>query len=132
MYFEVLCWGVEIYYVLCVELKVVGYVIGFGDEGGFVFDLFSNCEGLDFLVKVIEKVGFMFGIDIVFGFDVVVIEFFKDGVYCFDNKDWDVVVLIEYYVGLVNDFLIVMIEDVFVEDDWDNWKYFIDVFGIKV
>ncbi len=57
-YSESLRWGVETYHVLRAELKAAGYATGLGDEGGFAPDLPSNREGLDFLVKAIEKAGF--------------------------------------------------------------------------
>ena len=131
-YSEALRWGVETYHVLRAELKAAGYATGLGDEGGFAPDLPSNREGLDFLVKAIEKAGFTPGTDIALGLDVAATEFFKDGVYRLDNKDWDAAALTEYYVGLVNDFPIVTIEDALAEDDWDNWKHLTEALGSKV
>ncbi len=125
-YSESLRWGVETYHVLRAELKAAGYA------GGFAPDLPSNREGLDFLVKAIEKAGFTPGTDIALGLDVAATEFFNDGVYRLDNKDWDAEALTEYYVGLVNDFPIVTIEDALAEDDWDNWKHLTEALGSKV
>ena len=87
-YSEALRWGVETYHVLKGELKAAGYATGLGDEGGFAPDLPSNREGLDFLVKAIEKAGFTPGNDIALGLDAAATEFFDDGVYRLDNKDW--------------------------------------------
>nr|BFF12054.1 hypothetical protein GCM10025699_33570 [Microbacterium flavescens] len=85
---ESLRWGTEVYHVLKGELKAAGFATGLGDEGGFAPDLPSNREGLDFLVKAIEKAGFTPGSDIALGLDVAATEFFNDGVYRLDNKDW--------------------------------------------
>ncbi|KQM82994.1 phosphopyruvate hydratase [Agromyces sp. Leaf222] len=131
-YSESLRWGVETYHVLKGELKAAGYATGLGDEGGFAPDLPSNREGLDFLVKAIEKAGFTPGKDIALGLDVAATEFFKDGVYRLENKDWSADQLVEYYEGLVRDYPIATIEDALAEDDWDNWKALTDALGTKV
>ncbi|MFC7789873.1 phosphopyruvate hydratase [Microbacterium sp. MAHUQ-60] len=131
-YSESLRWGVETYHVLKSELQAAGFNTGLGDEGGFAPDLPSNREGLDFLLKAIEKAGFTPGKDIAVGLDVAATEFFSDGVYRLENKDWSADQLIEYYEGLVRDFPIVTIEDALAEDDWDNWKSLTDALGTKV
>ncbi|MDQ0613516.1 enolase [Microbacterium sp. W4I4] len=131
-YSESLRWGVETYHVLKSELKAAGFNTGLGDEGGFAPDLPSNREGLDFLLKAIEKAGFTPGKDIAVGLDVAATEFFSDGVYRLEGKDWSADQLIEYYEGLVRDFPIVTIEDALAEDDWDNWKSLTDALGAKV
>jgi enolase len=128
---ESLRWGTEVYHVLKGELKAAGFATGLGDEGGFAPDLPSNREGLDFLVTAIEKAGFTPGTDIALGLDVAATEFFNDGVYRLDDKDWTAAELTEYYVGLVNDYPIVTIEDALAEDDWDNWKALTDALGSK-
>ncbi|MDZ8172066.1 phosphopyruvate hydratase [Microbacterium xanthum] len=128
---ESLRWGTEVYHVLKGELKAAGFGTGLGDEGGFAPDLPSNREGLDFLVKAIEKAGFTPGADIALGLDVAATEFFSDGVYRLENKDWTAAELTDYYVGLVNDYPIVTIEDALAEDDWDAWKALTDALGTK-
>ncbi len=129
---EALRWGAEVYHTLKGELKAAGFATGLGDEGGFAPDLPSNREGLDFLVKAIEKAGFTPGADIALGLDVAATEFFNDGVYRLDNKDWTAAELTQYYVDLVDAYPIVTIEDALAEDDWDNWKALTDVLGSKV
>ncbi|MGB4135490.1 MAG: phosphopyruvate hydratase [Microbacterium sp.] len=129
---DALRWGTEVYHVLKGELKAAGFATGLGDEGGFAPDLPSNREGLDFLVTAIEKAGFTPGTDIALGLDVAATEFFKDGVYRLENKDWTAAELTDYYVGLVNDFPIVTIEDALAEDDWDSWKSLTEALGGKV
>jgi enolase len=128
---EALRWGAETYHVLRGELKAAGYATGLGDEGGFAPDLPSNREGLDFLVKAIEKAGFTPGSDIALGLDVAATEFFKDGVYHFEGKDWSAEALTDYYIDLVDSYPIVTIEDALAEDDWDAWKHLTDKLGTK-
>jgi len=129
---EALRWGTEVYHVLKGELKAAGYATGLGDEGGFAPDLPSNREGLDFLVKAIEKAGFTAGADIALGLDVAATEFFNDGVYRLDNKDWTAAELTDYYVDLVDSFPIVTIEDALAEDDWENWTALTEKLGKRV
>ncbi|MEZ3159646.1 phosphopyruvate hydratase [Microbacterium sp. BWT-B31] len=129
---EALRWGTEVYHVLRGELKAAGYATGLGDEGGFAPDLPSNREGLDFLIKAIEKAGFTPGSDIGVGLDVAASEFYDNGVYHVEGKDWSPSELISYFDKLVADFPIVTIEDALDEDDWDNWKALTDDLGKKV
>ena len=129
---EALRWGAETYHVLRGELKAAGYATGLGDEGGFAPDLPSNREGLDFLVKAIEKAGFTPGADIALGLDVAATEFFNDGVYRLDNRDWTADEITDYYVDLVDSFPIVTIEDALAEDDWDAWATLTEKLGGRV
>lgn len=129
---EALRWGTEVYHVLKGELKAAGFATGLGDEGGFAPDLPSNREGLEFLVKAIEKAGFTPGTDIALGLDAAATEFFNEGVYRLDDKDWDAASLTDYYVGLVKDFPIVTIEDALAEDDWDGWKGLTEKLGSQI
>ncbi len=128
---EALRWGAETYHVLRGELKAAGYATGLGDEGGFAPDLPSNREGLDFLVKAIEKAGFRPGPDIALGLVVAATEFFDDGVYHFEGKDWTAAALTDYYADLVDAFPIVTIEDALAEDDWENWTALTEKLGKK-
>ncbi|MDT0179356.1 phosphopyruvate hydratase [Microbacterium sp. ARD31] len=129
---ESLRWGAEVYQVLKKELQAAGYATGLGDEGGFAPDLPSNREGLDFLVKAIEKAGFAPGSQIALGLDVAATEFFNDGVYRLENKDWTAEQLTDYYADLVDSFPIVTIEDALAEDDWENWTALTERLGKKV
>ncbi|MFT4220873.1 MAG: phosphopyruvate hydratase [Microbacterium sp.] len=129
---EALRWGTETYHVLKGELKAAGFATGLGDEGGFAPDLPSNREGLDFLVKAIEKAGFTPGADIALGLDVAATEFFDDGVYRLDNRDWTAEEITDYYIDLVDSFPIVTIEDALAEDDWDAWGALTEKLGTRV
>jgi enolase len=131
-YGESLRWGTEVYHVLKGELKAAGFATGLGDEGGFAPDLPSNREGLDFLIRAIEKAGFTPGTDIAVGLDVAATEFYKDGVYTVEGKAWSVDELVDYFADLVANFPIVTIEDALAEDDWDGWKKLTDAIGSKV
>ncbi|WP_404433711.1 phosphopyruvate hydratase [Microbacterium lacus] len=129
---EALRWGTETYHVLKSELLKAGYATGLGDEGGFAPDLPSNREGLDFLITAIEKAGFTPGTDIALGMDVAATEFYKDGVYRFENKDWSAEELTAYYAELVDAYPIVTIEDPLDEDSWEAWQHLTEQLGSKI
>ena len=129
---EALRWGTEVYHVLKGELLSAGYATGLGDEGGFAPDLKSNREGLDFLIKAIEKAGFTPGTEIALGMDVAATEFFKDGSYVFEGKNWTAEQLTDYYVELADAYPIITIEDALAEDDWDAWKHLTEKLGSKI
>ncbi len=129
---EALRWGTETYHVLKGELLKAGYATGLGDEGGFAPDLPSNREGLDFLITAIEKAGFTPGTDIALGMDVAATEFFRDGAYVFEGKNWTAEQLTDYYVELANAYPIITIEDALAEDDWDAWKHLTEKLGSKI
>ena len=129
---EALRWGTETYHVLKAELLKAGYATGLGDEGGFAPDLPSNREGLDFLITAIEKAGFTPGTEIALGMDVAATEFFKDGSYVFEGKNWTAEQLTDYYVELADAYPIVTIEDALAEDDWDAWKHLTEKLGSKI
>ena len=131
-YAESLRWGTEVYHVLKGELKAAGFSTGLGDEGGFAPDLPSNREGLDFLIKAIEKAGFTPGKDIGVGLDVAATEFFKDGVYTVEGKAWTAEKLTDYYIDLADNYPIITIEDALAEDDWDAWKHLTEKLGSKI
>ena len=129
---EALRWGTETYHVLKGELLKAGYATGLGDEGGFAPDLPSNREGLDFLITAIEKAGFKPGTDIALGMDVAATEFFRDGSYVFEGKNWTAEELTDYYVELADAYPIITIEDALAEDDWDAWKHLTEKLGSKI
>ncbi len=66
------------------------------------------------------------------GLDVAATEFYKDGVYTVEGKEWSVDTLVDYFADLVANFPIVTIEDALAEDDWDGWKKLTDAIGSKV
>ena len=131
-YGESLRWGTEVYHVLKGELKSAGYNTGLGDEGGFAPDLPSNREGLDFLIRAIEKAGFTPGTDIAVGLDVAATEFFHDGKYAFEGKQLSSEEFTGYFSDLVANYPLVTIEDALAEDDWEGWKHLTSELGSKL
>jgi enolase len=129
---EALRWGAETYHALKADLKKKGFSTGLGDEGGFAPDLKSAREALDFIVESIGQAGFEVGTDIALGMDVASTEFFKDGVYKYEGKDYDSAELTAYFEGLVADYPLITIEDPLAEDDWDGYVALTKSLGSKI
>jgi enolase len=129
---EGLRWGVETYHALKDLLKKNGLPTGLGDEGGFAPNLAGGRAALEFIMEAIGNAGFTPGKDIALGLDVAATEFFADGVYSFEKQQLDAAALTDYFVGLVNDFPLVTIEDPLAEDDWEGYIHLTEQLGSKV
>ncbi|MET0304095.1 MAG: phosphopyruvate hydratase, partial [Microbacteriaceae bacterium] len=128
---EALRWGAEVYHALKGELKSAGYATGLGDEGGFAPDLKSGRDALDFIVQSIQKAGFTLGSEIALGMDVASTEFYENGVYKYEGKDYSAAELTSYYESLVADYPLVSIEDPLAEDDWAGYEALTASLGAK-
>ena len=129
---EALRWGAETYHALKADLHKKGFSTGLGDEGGFAPDLKSAREALDFIVESIGQAGFEVGKDIALGMDVASTEFFTDGVYKYEGKDYNSAELTTYFEGLVADYPLITIEDPLAEDDWDGYVALTEALGSKI
>ncbi len=129
---EALRWGAETYHALKADLHKKGFSTGLGDEGGFAPDLKSAREALDFIVESIGQAGFEVGKDIALGMDVASTEFFTDGVYKYEGKDYSSAELTTYFEGLVADYPLITIEDPLAEDDWDGYVALTEALGSKI
>ena len=79
--------GSEVFHTLKKELVAAGMSTGLGDEGGFAPELGSTRAALDFILKSIEKAGYIPGEDIYLALDCAATEYFKDGKYVLAGKD---------------------------------------------
>lgn len=131
---EALRSGSETYHALKRILFDKGFRITVADEGGFVPQLTSNEEPLGLIVKAIEKAGYKPGEDIGIALDVAASCFYEDGKYKLriENTELSSAEMVEKYVGLVNKYPIVAIEDGFAEDDWEGWKILNNALGDKI
>ncbi|MBX3194739.1 MAG: phosphopyruvate hydratase [Schumannella sp.] len=129
---DALRWGAEVYHALKGELKKAGQNTGLGDEGGFAPELPGARAALDFIVKAIETAGFTPGKDFALGLDVAATEFFADGKYAFEKKQYTGEELTKFWVDLVKDYPLATIEDPLAEDDWDGYAHLTQALGDKV
>jgi enolase len=126
--------GSEIFHTLKNELSAAGLSTGIGDEGGFAPNLSSSRDALDFILKAVEKAGYVPGEDIMLALDCASTEYHKDGAYHMKGEDK---VLtsdenVAYLQALVRDYPILSIEDGCAEDDWDGWATLTEVLGHQV
>jgi enolase len=118
---EALRIGVETYH----ELKNVlrsSYGAGatnVGDEGGFAPYLTTTSEAFDAIIKAVDNAGY--SNEIRLGMDCAASEFFKDGKYAIDGKTLSSAELMDYYEELVKTYPIVLIEDPFEQENFDDF-----------
>ncbi len=118
--------GAEIYQSLKKVLKSKGYSVSLGDEGGFAPAVKSNEETFILLQEAVVAAGYELGRDVVFAIDAAASEFYHDGAYVLkkENKTMDGRELSSFYAALGEKYPIKSWEDIFAEDDWDNFKEF--------
>ncbi len=118
---EALRMGAEVFHNLKKVLKKKGLNTAVGDEGGFAPSLDSNEEACAVIIEAIEAAGYRPGEDVALAIDAAATEFFKDGRYVLEGKEFTAEGLIDYYAALVERYPILSIEDGLAEDDWENW-----------
>lgn len=118
--------GAEIYQSLKQVLKQKGYSISLGDEGGFAPAVKSNEEAFKLLEEAVASANYELGKDIVFAVDAAASEFFTDGAYLLkkENQTLSGSELAAFYQSLGEKYPIKSWEDIFAEDDWENFQAF--------
>ena len=126
--------GSEIFHTLKNELKNAHLSTGIGDEGGFAPNIKSTREAIDFILKSIEKAGYLPGSDIFLALDCASTEYYNDNKYIFkgEGKELSSIENIAYLESLVKDYPIISIEDGMAEDDWEGWIALTETLGDKV
>ena len=79
--------GSEIFHTLKNELKADGLSTGIGDEGGFAPNLKSTEKALDYILKAIEKAGYLPGEQVSLALDCASTEYYKDNLYVMNGSD---------------------------------------------
>ncbi len=130
---EAVRWGAEVYHALKSVLKKQGLATGLGDEGGFAPDVAGTKAALDLICSAIESAGFKPGADVALALDVAATEFFTAGTgYGFEKQTCTAEQLTEFYVGLLDAYPLVSIEDPLDEDDWQGWVDLTTAIGHRV
>ena len=128
--------GTEIFHSLKNVLKEKGHSTNVGDEGGFAPNLASNEEGVEFVLRAIEKAGYKPGDDVLLAFDAAASEFYdkKRGIYRFDStgEEMNGEAMVDFWEKWSKKYPIVSIEDGLDEDDWSSWKLLTDRLGKDV
>jgi enolase len=130
---EALRWGAEVYHALKAGLKKQGLATALGDEGGFAPDVPGTKAALDLISLAIESAGFKLGTDVALALDAAATEFYADPTgYAFENQTLNADQMTQFYVGLLDSYPLVSIEDPLSEDDWDGWAALTTSIGNRV
>jgi enolase len=123
-----------VYQVLKKLLAERGLSGGVGDEGGFAPDLESNGAALGLISEAVERSGYFLGDQIAFALDPAASEFYENGEYDLagEGKKLSREEMVDYYVGLCDEYPILSIEDGLAEDDWDGWAMITEKLGDRV
>ncbi|MEI8243009.1 MAG: phosphopyruvate hydratase [bacterium] len=131
--------GAEVFHNLKKLLKDRGLSTAVGDEGGFAPTFNGTEDGVETILKAIEKAGYKPGRkceggQISLAFDCAASEFFKDGVYDYGKFETEKrgakktgvkrssAEQADYLEQLMLKYPIDSIEDGMSEHDWDGWK----------
>jgi enolase len=133
-YSQALDWTAEVYIAAGKLMSDAGLMQGVADEGGYWPAFDSNEQGLDFLLKAIEKAGLIPGQDVAISLDIAANDFSKDGKYCLatDNRVVDSDGFSEILLGWIETYPIVSIEDPLSENDDQAMAKFTTAVGEKV
>lgn len=114
--------GSTVFHHLKNILKKKGLNTSVGDEGGFAPMLEDNDTALQAIIEAIQAAGYQPQEDICIALDVASSEFYKDGHYHMQGKDYTSQELITYYQNLCQHYPIISIEDGLDQDDTEGWK----------
>ena len=128
-YLDNLRMGAEVFHSLKIILKSKHLSCGVGDEGGFAPSISSTYEALDLIKEAIQNSGYTLGKDIYLALDVAASEFYENGVYNFEGREYTKEEMVEFYKKLISDYPIISIEDGMAEEDYDGWKLLTDSIG---
>ena len=94
-----------------------------GDEGGFAPSIPSTNETLDVIINAIEKANYTPGLDFALGLDAAASEFYKeeDQIYKIDGRNLEPEELVQYWLDLLEEYPIKILEDPFEENAFDTF-----------
>lgn len=123
---EAIRMNAETYMQLKKILKLKGYAISVGDEGGFAPQFKSNEEPFQLMSEAVEKAGYSMGKDMFFGIDAAATEFYTNSKYELKKEGTQLSSdeFAQFLEKLTSTYPIVSMEDVFSEDDWDGFQSF--------
>jgi enolase len=117
----------EAYHALAKVLKANKLSTNVGNEGAFAPNgIPSNEAPFAYMMDAVKNAGYIAGKDIGFSIDAAASEFYKDGKYDLkvEKRLLTADELIAYYQTWLEKYPIATVEDMFHEDDWENWTKF--------
>lgn len=131
---QALDWTGEVYRAAGEIMSDSGRLAGVADEGGYwpMFD--SNEQGLELLLRAIERAGFVPGEEVAISLDIAASQFGRNGHYRLarDDRKLDSDGLCELLLGWLARYPIVSIEDPLAEDDSPSLAAFTHAVGANV
>ena len=133
---EGLRWCTEVFHALQSLLKADGLATSVGDEGGFAPNLKDDDETLGYIIRAIEKAGYVPGKDFMLAIDAAASEWkgSAKGEYVqpksgrkFTSKE-----LVDHWAALAEKYPIISLEDGLDEEDWEGWQYMTEKLGGKI
>ncbi len=111
--------GSEVYHQLreVLKKKYGRNAINVGDEGGFAPPMKDIEEPFEAITQAIEEMGY--SEKVMIATDSAASNFYKDGKYIVQGKEYTAGQLIDVYSDLISKYPIISLEDPFAEDDWD-------------
>ncbi len=133
-YTQSLEWTAEVYRAAGAIMQEAGQMQGVADEGGFWPAFESNEQALDYLVRAIERAGFVPGEELAISLDIAATDFGRGGRYrlAADRREVDSDALAEMLLGWLARYPIVAIEDPLAEDDTEAMARFTAAAGSGV
>jgi len=124
--------GVEVFHSLKKVLHDAHHSTNVGDEGGFAPNLSSHEEAIESILVAIKGAGYTPGVDISISLDSAASEFYKNGKYCMQGKEFSTSDMVKYYSDLCSKYPIYSIEDGLDEGDHEGWIELTKALGSKV
>jgi len=133
---EALRMGAEVYQKLKKILDDKKMSTSVGDEGGFTPHLQNNAEAILIILEAIEKAHYQPGKDIFIAIDPAANEFYSNGKYILKEAGKETVLdseeMVDMYVGYVEKFPIISIEDGLAQDDFNGFSHLMKELGDKI
>ena len=129
---EALRAGTQIYHALKDVLASQDLATNVGDEGGFAPDLPADRVALELMSTAVQAAGYRVGEDIRFALDVAATELYADGRYRLGTDHLSSSEMVDFLVGLADEFPIVSIEDGLDENDWEGWALLTERLGDRI
>jgi enolase len=133
-YAQALEWTAEVYRAAGRLMADAGLLAGVADEGGWWPAFDSNEAALDFLLRAIERAGYMPGQEVAISLDIAATDFGRGGRYRLarDAREIDSDGMGEMLLGWLARYPIVAIEDPLAEDDAAGLRKFTAAAGGRV
>jgi enolase len=125
-YGQALEWTAEVYRAAGELMDAAGLLMGVADEGGWWPAFDSNETGLDYLVRAIERAGYVPGEDVAISLDIAATDFGRNGRYRLarEGRELDSDGLTAMLLDWLERYPIVAIEDPLAEDDHEAMARF--------